>query len=124
MSRNITITEGEPDPHCYAEISFVYVSEEWTVAFKMTSETEGCTETSWHDWNQNDLTDWLINRLDPPMTASKAIEDDRVYVSNKNHEYRDPEISMFNGTVARATYNDELFTQSLPRRSAVPDIFC
>jgi len=107
MTRNATITEGEPDPNCYADVLFVYVDEEWTVAFDMSSETEGCTQSSYHDWNMNELTDWLINRLDPPMTAPEAIKDDRVRATNKNHEYRDPEISMFSGTIARATYDDE-----------------
>lgn len=107
MPRNITITEGEPDPHCYAEIRFPYISEEWTVVFLMKSETKGCTQTSWHDWNQTDLTDWLVNRLDPPMTIPEAIEDDRVDVNNRNHEHREPEISGFKENVARATYDDE-----------------
>lgn len=106
MPRNVTITEGEPDPNCYVKVSFPYLDEEWTVAFMLDSVTEGCTQTSIHDWSHNDLTDWLINRLDPPMTIPEAIEDDRVYVSNKNHEYRDPEISGFKENVAHATYDD------------------
>jgi hypothetical protein len=96
MTRNITIYEGTVDDDNHVEIGFMHDGE-WTVVFQ-----------DWMDWSQGDLTDWLRNRLDAPMTVSEAIEDDRVYVQHRDDEFRDTEIGGFDDDeVARATYDSD-----------------
>lgn len=96
MTRNITIHEGTAELDNHVEIGFMHDGA-WTVRF-----------LDQVDWSQGDLTDWLRNRLDPPMSVSEAIEDDRVYVNNKDHDFKDPEITGFDElVVARGTYDPD-----------------
>jgi len=90
----ITITEGKPNPDNNVDIDLDWIEDEWVTVFGQY----------FAEWSQNDLTDWLIDRVDAPKTVTAAIEDDRVFVSHLDHEYKEPEISGFNDQVARATY--------------------
>jgi len=90
----ITITEGEPNPDNNVDIHLDWIEDEWVTVFGQY----------YHEWSQNDLTDWLIDRLDAPETLTAAIEDERVHVNHLDHEYKEPEIAGFKDQVARATY--------------------
>lgn len=96
MTRNVTIHEGTAEADNHIEIRLIYLGE-WTVEFMDQV-----------DWNQGDLTDWLVDRLDAPMTVADAIADDRTYVQNRDHEIRDTEIGGFDADeIARATYDPD-----------------
>jgi hypothetical protein len=99
MTQNVTIQEGIADPNNDIGIWFVYLEDQWTVEF---------TSTDHGDWTQRELKDWLVDRLDAPMTVAEATEDDRVHVQNKDDEFSETEIGGFaSDEVARATYDPD-----------------
>lgn len=123
MTRNITITEGRPDPDKSIDLWAGHVVGEWQV---MPVLSDGDRDPS-TDWPVGIIEEWLLERIgDLPETINEARDDPRVYVSDRAKQRDMDRVNLSNNPVACATYyeddeewcieilNDELTVASRP----------
>lgn len=123
MTRDITITEGRPDPDKSIDLWAGHVVGEWQV---MPVLSDGDRDPS-TDWPVGIIEEWLLERIgDLPETIAEARDDPRMYVSDRAKQHDMDRVNLSNNPVACATYheddekwrieirNDEITVQSRP----------
>jgi hypothetical protein len=104
MTRNITITEGRPNPDKSIDLWAGHVVGEWQV---MPVLSDGDRDPS-TDWPVGIIEEWLLERIgDLPETINEARDDPRIYVSDRAKQRDMNRVNLSNNPVACATYDED-----------------
>lgn len=103
MTRNVTITEGKPNPDSSIELWVGHTHGEWQVTLISDSADQDP-----NDWPIDPVEEWLLELVgDLPETIDEARNDPRMYVSDRSKQCDMDRVNLSNNPTACAAYCED-----------------